>query len=339
MKTKLLTLMMAVALFTNVMAEESNVWYDIDFSTDEWLDAFNTALAPLLASDGINPLLPTGDLRTADAKEYNWNNAISVGEEGFSINGNVFKESEPFTSECGKEFQYSVRFRNGNTSFIEFPIVENAGKITLYVQNPNQSNSPSTIDIGITVDELISVPPAPTTPEEWDDVADWNRLANKAGEEIGAGKDAMWRPNFPLKRFDVPAKDPYPDDGGIAQGGLFDQVLTYDININEPVKMRIFRNVGQFIKVFRIVLEKFPTDTSVQPSFLEKITLSVAGKTLSLSGNVSNAGLSIFDLAGKQILNCKVNSDKIDLQNINAGVYIAKLITEQGETTQKIVIN
>ena len=281
MKTKLTILLVAVSLFTNVMAQD-NVWFDVDFSSTEWLDAFKATGYDFTAA---SPGQPT-----------NMGNA-AVTVNNFKVNGNGFREASPITSVCGKEFEYSVRLRQNAETYIEFPEVANVSKVTVYVQNPNT-----------------------------DDYSNNNTLTlqKKNGENWN---DADYPGIIPPLKFLLDYE------------GTSDYELVFeDLNIDEPVTLRIWRNESRFQKVFRIIVEKYDESSSVKSSLRDKTDIAVDRKTLFLSGNVSNDSLSIFDLVGKQVYNCKVNSDKIDLQDINTGVYIVKLNTEQGEITQKVII-
>ncbi|MDR1809303.1 MAG: T9SS type A sorting domain-containing protein [Prevotella sp.] len=303
MRAKIFTLMAAMALFTNAMAQESNVWFDIDFSTDEWIDGISAALQDSGKTIGNDTLrtIPAGT-----AVDMGIETPITVN--GFTFNSPVYREPTTFTSVCGRTFGYAVRFRNNQNdmSYIEFPIVDNAGKITVYVANGNGTNA-STIDLG---------------------------RKEVAGEEGRGINDPYgeWKPAYPVKQWDVPGNGEYVDGEGNAAKDL---ELTYEINTSEQTALRLCRKKGQFMKVYRIVLEKY-TGSGVSSSFGEKMSLSVSGKTLLLP-KVTNAKMSVYNLAGKPVLNTAVTSDKVAL-NLPADVYIAKLVAGQGELTQKIIL-
>ena len=260
------------------------LWFDVDFSSEEWLDDFLTA-----GYDFRNANLAAPD---NGAINFGTGTDFVLALNGFNFNANGYREATPFTSECGRTFAYSIRMRqNNNPTYIEFPPVSNARQIVLYVQNPNNAGNQNHLIL-----------------EKKNSSGNWELLTE-------------W--TIPALNTLSPASD-------------FE--LTYDIDINEPVSLRIYRAEERFLKVFRIALEKYDAGTSMKSSFREKVDLSVNGKILSLSGNVNNARLSIFDLTGKQVFNCKINSDKINLQNINTGVYIVRLIDEQGVMTRKILL-
>jgi len=262
---------------TPVVEGKAETWFDVDFNTDEWLDAFNDAGYDFRATAAGNPVTFSTD-------------DVSVND--FIFNANGYKEGAPFTSVCERDFQYSIRLRQQKTpTYIEFPEVANAGKITLYVQNPNTSGTANSLSL-----------------QKKNEDGDWD----------------------PLFQWSVPALNLLSPSS--------DYELNYRIDTREPVSLRIYREEDRFLKVFRMILEKYDTGSSIKSSNLEKIDLSVTGKTLFLSGIVNNADLSVFDLTGKQVFACRVNSDKIDLQNIDAGIYIVKLIAEQGEITRKVVV-
>jgi hypothetical protein len=283
---------MAVALATNTMAQD--VLFDIDFSSTEWLDALGTTLDT--------------DMSTA-AYPIDIGSEITVNS--FKINRcHIIKETPSYPSVCGRTFGYAVRFKaNNSMSYIEFPVVANAGKITVYAAHGNNAAS-TTIDLG-------------------------RKESEGEGGEFINDPAGGWRPNFPIKRWDVQGYDSYVDD---ESNQVHDIRLTYEINTDEPIALRLCRQSGTFLKIYRIVLEEYVNvPNAVSSSFSKKAGLSVIGKTLSLPEAMNNAKLSIFDLAGKQVLNSSVNSDKVEL-NLHAGVYIVKLIAEQDEMTQKIIV-
>jgi hypothetical protein len=301
MKSKFIILMMAVALTSNVTAQESNVWFDIDFSSNEWLDVFKAAAqAAQQEKDPMYVPDEPGDLY--DPYNLNDNGAIDMGNDspitagGFTFNFPFHKESAPFTSICGKYFTHDVRFRNNANLdvFFEFPVVNNAKRITLWVANGNETVA-SHIDF------------QKSEADEWTNVHTW---------EVPGNLSYL----------------PVDDEGNPAR----DLQLTYEINTDEPVALRLHRKEARFLKVYRIMLEKY-SGSDVSASFAKKAGLSVSGKTLSLPEAMNNAKLSIYDLAGKQVLNSNVDSDKVEL-NLHAGVYIVKVVAEQGEMTQKVIV-
>ena len=321
MKTKITIFITAISLFANVIAQE--VWYDVNFSSDEWVNAFVQAYTDGLLPNDITTVAPGSGTELA---------ATNPAINDFLFNGNVFQdELAPFASVDGvNTFKYCVRMRNNNTqmSYIQFPTIDNIGKVTVYVRNPNAALSSSTLDLAIAGDTNDPAGLPFVTPKLLTD---------------GGG----WRPNYPWHTWDVPA--PTYDESFVSgnltgniyydEDGACDMKLEYDVNLNQPVDMRICRQKAQFMQIYRIVIEKYTTvPVSTQSSSLDKIDMCVNGKILALSGNVNNAGLSIFDLVGKPVFNGKVNSNEIDLQNLNAGIYIIKLIMEQGEVTRKVII-
>jgi len=302
MKSKIFTLMMAVALLTNVMAQaQTTVLYDINFSSDEWLDAF-AAKGYDFRSVAANTAITFGD----GTQAY----VLTDLNGGFSVNANGFKEPSPFTSVCGSTFEYSVRLRNGAVTFIGFPEQIEAGKykMTLYVNNPNATTeSTFYLTDGIPATETLT-----------------------DGKDTGTA--IRWIPASYLASATISAANSY------SPGQLDEEVILDNIQIEAPVNLNIWKYETRFLKVFRIIMEKYDDNTSIQSPVSEKTDLFVTGKTLSLSGNVNNGDLSVFNLAGGLVFNCKVNSNKVDLQNINAGAYVAKLITKEGETIRKVIV-
>jgi len=129
MKSKLLVLFVSTLLTSGVFAQE--IWFDADFNTTEWLDAFADFLTDKLGE-------PT-DLRTAaDNTAYDLGTSAEIN--GFIFNGPVRRQDPAFTSVCGRTFNYCFRMRNGSITFIEFPDVANAGKINVYARNENATD-------------------------------------------------------------------------------------------------------------------------------------------------------------------------------------------------------
>jgi len=310
MKSKLITLMMALALFTNVMVKgqtTTTVLYDVDFNSNEWLDAFLAAgynfrdSVPI--TTGTNPgiAIPFGSDATY---------VLNING-GFNINGNGFKDVNPgFTSVCGRTFQYCIRLRNGAVTFIQFPGQVAAGtyKMTLYVNNPNATTK-STFYLTDGLPDLATC---------------------TDGKETGT--NVRWIPPTYLATASI------SESGAYSPGQVDEEIVIDNITIDNPVSLTIWRDETRFLKVYRIILEKYNDNTSIQSPVNEKTDLFVTGKTLSLSGNVNNADLSVFNLAGIKVFYCKVNSNKVDLQDISAGAYIVKLITQEGETVKKVII-
>jgi hypothetical protein len=125
----------------HVSAQDNNptkeTWFDIDFSSTEWLDAFTAVLG--------------SDIRTLEeAGTYSINVVGPTVVNDFSFNGNLHSCKEylsnaalnraSFLSVCGRTFAYDFRLRNNAGTNIEFPEMENAGKIYVYARNVNNEN-------------------------------------------------------------------------------------------------------------------------------------------------------------------------------------------------------
>jgi hypothetical protein len=46
----------------------------------------------------------------------------------------------------------------------------------------------------------------------------------------------------------------------------------------------------------------------------------------------------VFDLLGKEVINTAVNNERMDVSNLNAGVYVVKLTQNKNTTTKKLII-
>ncbi|MCL2598174.1 MAG: T9SS type A sorting domain-containing protein, partial [Paludibacter sp.] len=121
-----------------------------------------------------------------------------------------------------------------------------------------------------------------------------------------------------------------------------DVVLTYDINVNEPVALRIQRSKGTFMRIYRIVLGKYGSEltdnTSIPAVLSNDIDFKVINRTVYLSKSLTDGKIYVYDILGRQLLSRDVNSDKISLNNIDRGIYIMKLISGQIKKTKKVII-
>jgi hypothetical protein len=46
----------------------------------------------------------------------------------------------------------------------------------------------------------------------------------------------------------------------------------------------------------------------------------------------------VFDLLGKEVINTTVNNERMDVSNLNAGVYVVKLTQNKNTTTKKLIV-
>lgn len=151
MKSKLLISIISLMLSTGLFSQK--ILFDEDFNTTEWLDAFAEYLTGTLG-------VPT-DLRTApDNTAYDLGTAATI--KGYVFNGPVRRQDPSFTSVCSRTFNYCFRMRNGGASFLEFPEVVNAGKMSIYVRNENATTA-NVLNLQST-DEL----------DVWNNITQWN---------------------------------------------------------------------------------------------------------------------------------------------------------------------
>ena len=130
MKKILLFLLICSCTFSATRAQE--VWFDVNFNSEEWIDAFTTALGQDIRT------MVAGDPNTDVNNNSAWietPNGTIVND--FKFNGNFFREKFTIASEAGYDYDYAFRLRNNNETYIEFPELENAGKITVYARNQN----------------------------------------------------------------------------------------------------------------------------------------------------------------------------------------------------------
>jgi hypothetical protein len=46
----------------------------------------------------------------------------------------------------------------------------------------------------------------------------------------------------------------------------------------------------------------------------------------------------VFDLLGKEVINTAVNNERLNVSNLNAGVYVVKLTQNKNTSTKKLII-
>jgi hypothetical protein len=278
MKSKLLVPIVSIVLSMGVYAQET--WFDEDFNTTEWLDAFTE----VLSADGT-----IRDIRTSQEIAFDLGSDFEI--KNFVFNGPIRRQEPAFVSVCGRTFQYCFRMRHNKITYVEFLEVENAGKIHVYVRNEN-----------VGTDSHLNL-------QMQDEHDSWDNT---------------------LVTWSVPGNLFY-------QNGASDMVLTFDINIETPVKLRLYRLEERFLQIYRIVVEKYEP-SSVRSTFKDEVKLSITDKTLVLSESLAGAEMSIYNFIGKQVLTRTVVSNEMSLQQLETGIYIVKLKSPEGELVQKIVI-
>lgn len=60
--------------------------------------------------------------------------------------------------------------------------------------------------------------------------------------------------------------------------------------------------------------------------------------TIKSQNTTATTTVSVFDVLGKEVINTVLNSDRLNVSNLNAGVYILKLNQNGATTTKKLVI-
>ena len=62
------------------------------------------------------------------------------------------------------------------------------------------------------------------------------------------------------------------------------------------------------------------------------------GYVMLSSKNKANMSVRVFDVLGKQVLNEKVNDNKLYVSSLNTGIYIMKVSQDNATITKKLVI-
>jgi len=281
--------------------EPQEVWFDVNFSSDEWLDAFKSATQVDLGTINSGAMWDNGGTNIPVP--------VTVSGDNFIFNSPVWRESAPFTSICDKTFEYGIRFRANNTmSYIEFPKTDNAGRLMLYVAHGSDAASPNTGNVYVEVGGRENI----SDDEEIDAFGDWKTMP----EHIW---DVPWSAE---KNTDVR--------------------LTYDLDTDEPVALRIQRSKGTFMRVYRILLGKYGSEltdnTSIPAVLPDNIDFKVINRMVCLSKSLINGKIYVYDILGRQLLSQDVNSDKIPLNNLKSGIYIIKLTDGQDRIIKKVTI-
>ena len=55
--------------------------------------------------------------------------------------------------------------------------------------------------------------------------------------------------------------------------------------------------------------------------------------------NNNMLAIEIYDLLGKKIFSSTKITEKVIISNVNAGMYIARIVSEQGVSCQKIMVS
>ena len=65
---------------------------------------------------------------------------------------------------------------------------------------------------------------------------------------------------------------------------------------------------------------------------------TVSGYVTIKSNQMGAVQAQVFDLLGKEVINTTVNSERMDVSNLNAGVYVVKLTQNKNTTTKKLIV-
>ena len=215
-----------------------------DFSSQRWINAFNSIKS--LPGPGQN---------------------ISIAEEninGYNVNGSVLQlDTELQKSYCEtggtSGHKYAFRINNSVGSFFEFPIVKNAGKITLHARNGNNNNYDD-----ITIDEYDTIR------YEWKTIKTLRIRGNSSYASL-------------------------------------DEVISYDINSETPIKLRI-NHGNRYVALYKVVLE--PYGGSV-PDVSEKLgAFDLPTGTAAFNASGINSHIQISDLTYTANLGYDYNTSK-----------------------------
>lgn len=115
-----------------------------------------------------------------------------------------------------------------------------------------------------------------------------------------------------------------------------DEIITYPVNIDKPVKLRL-RNTGTyFINLYQISLGGELENISALQA-LPTGNISIHGHTISLA-DAPNQHLRIFNIAGVKIKEIKRTSDFETITLPQKGAYIVHLLNGKQTMTRKVII-
>lgn len=85
-----------------------------------------------------------------------------------------------------------------------------------------------------------------------------------------------------------------------------------------------------------------PESLSLSDSILLEMTLhpnpTATGFVTIKSNQMGAVQAQVFDLLGKEVINTAVNNERLDVSNLNAGVYVVKLTQNKNTSTKKLII-
>lgn len=85
-----------------------------------------------------------------------------------------------------------------------------------------------------------------------------------------------------------------------------------------------------------------PNTLSLENSNYSKFNLfpnpSSTGFVTIKSNQIGAVQAQVFDLLGKEVINTTVNNERMDVSNLNAGVYVVKLTQNKNTTTKKLIV-
>jgi len=175
----------------------------------------------------------------------------------------------------------AYRFTNsGNLSYLEFPKMNSAGKLTIHVRDCN-----ATTDSKLTLQQYID--------EDWTTITE-----------------------LPVHKA---------NDYNVTS---IDEVITYPININSEVKLRIHGG-DKFIQIFEVKIENF-NQTGLNK--LALLPFKITGRRLMVS---QPSKISVYSMIGVLLFEKLIENEIVLPESMGYGLFIVKT----GLNTQKIVLS
>ncbi len=313
MKRILFSIVMLAFVAVTTFAQE--YWINENFTSTEWQTVMSTYVAIWNAK-------PENAAKQKTFPEGPANGNFAINDEVVSPDNITFKCSNcqyyffPDTEERDGganpgilpsidediTSQYLLRLNSeqDKDASLELPELENVKKITLHVRNRNDK-----LATAVNLDKYDS------------GTKKWTTVETKSMPQYT---------NF---------------DGAGTKMTTIDYVLTYDFTSENPVKLRISKTKteNRYISIFKIKVEKIVEEEDEEddgpngPTSIQRtkndVSVSISGKTLSVSGTTVYSDCSLFDLTGKEIFRLKDAGQQITLpESIQNGVYVLKLSGE-----------
>jgi hypothetical protein len=119
-------------------------------------------------------------------------------------------------------------------------------------------------------------------------------------------------------------------------------ILTAEENLTSAARTANVKVTTDGVTTQTIVVTQDASTTGINDKQKQQVGFypnPVTDGCLNIKASVnSEKQVEIFDLVGKKVLNQNTSSNKIDVKNLKAGVYVLKVVTDNKTTTSKLII-